>query len=441
MDDWAFLLERTLQSWRAAGKPRRVVAAVSGGADSVALLLVLAQIARQEGIHLSCAHVDHGLRREAAADADFVARLCEKNGVPCRIFRLSLAGRSEDEARRARYDAILKGFEKEPDFFLALAHHQRDQAETMLLHLFRGGGGRGLSGMAACSARPRPGGRVVLWRPFLDISPDVIRRMLQVQGVSWREDATNAQDDYLRNYIRHQVLPVVRARIPEAEAAMGRAANILAQEEDCFQQEARAFLKEHACLRDPFCWIAYSPFAALHPAKRRHVLRLASPVLLDWAQTEALGSLCAGKTVNLPSGWRAQRIGDRLHFLPPADFAGAEELPRSAGLSVSPFIRETGDGKRTQAIPRAVYAACVLRTWQPGDRIRPLGAKGGKSLQDYFMDKKVPRPFRSHIPLLCSGQQVVWAIGIGPGEEARVSPGDDAVLLTYDGFLPGDVTG
>ena len=87
---------------------------------------------------------------------------------------------------------------------------------------------------------------------------------------------------------------------------------------------------------------------------------------------------------------------------------------------------------------KSLYGQCSLRFVQPGDRIHPLGGAGGKSMQDYFVDKKVPRPFRRYIPLLCAGEKVVWAIGVGASEEARVSPGDDAVLLFYEGFLPGE---
>ena len=86
---------------------------------------------------------------------------------------------------------------------------------------------------------------------------------------------------------------------------------------------------------------------------------------------------------------------------------------------------------------KSVYDQCRLRYWEPGDRIQPLGTKGSKSMQDYFVDKKVPRPFRRYVPLLCIGEKVVWAIGIGASEEARISPGDNAVLLRYEGFLPG----
>lgn len=436
------MLEQVRLSWRSGESPRPVVAAVSGGADSVALLLALAHLAPQEGFSLTAAHVDHQIRPDSGQDAAFVRSLCDALSIPCRAFAVAIHGSSEDAARAARYAALLNGFPEYPGFTLALAHHQRDQAETMLLHLFRGSGGAGLAGMRERSSRPLPGGNTaVLWRPLLNVSPDVIRAALREKGVSWREDGTNAQDAYLRNYVRHRVLPVIRARMPEAEAAMGRTAAILSEEQAYFQQEAEAFLRRdrHACLRDPFRWVRYAPLQALHPALRRHVIRLICPVLLEERQTEALCVIAPGETINLPRGWRAYCASETLHFLPPEDRAFPAATPDPGALRVLPWQGETGDGIRTQAMPRALYAQCALRLRRPGDRIHPLGAKGSKSIQDYFVDKKVPKPFRVSVPLLCVGGRVVWAIGVGPGEEARVRPDDDAVLLSYEGFLPGDV--
>ena len=437
MDEWAFLLERTLQSWRAAGNPSRVLAAVSGGADSVALLLVLAQLSREAGFHLECAHVDHGLRPTSARDAAFVADLCAREQVPCHVLPVRVASPGENGAREERYRALLALCQKTGAHALALAHHRQDQAETLLLHLFRGSGGAGLAGMRACRMIDGENGAAVcLWRPFLTLSPETIKAALRQKNRPWQEDETNAQDVYLRNYLRHQVLPAIRARVPDAEEAMARAAQVLAAEQDYFTSEAQSFLRDHACLSPPCRWIDQRALAAVHPALERHILRLACPVSLDFAQTEALLSLPMGKTANLPAGWTALRTPRFLHFLPPV-----REAPVPGRLRVLSPDGRTGDGKRVQAMPRAVYDQCTLRCRQAGDRIRPLGAGGTKSLQDYFTDRHIDRPFRDHVPLLCQGKRVIWAIGVGPGEEARWSPETDGVLLVYEGFLPGEMPG
>jgi tRNA(Ile)-lysidine synthase len=440
MDDWLFLLETVRASWTAAGKPSRVTVAVSGGADSVALLQALHALSGEEGISLTAAHVNHGLRESAGLDAEFVREMCERLCVPCRVYSVQVKGRSEDAARTARYAALREACVENGTAVLALAHHLRDQAETMLLHLFRGSGGGGLSAMAERTWLSWPESEgLLLWRPWLSVSPEIIRAALREKGVPWREDETNAGDAYLRNYLRHQVLPAVAARIPRAEEAMGRAAKILSEEEAYFRHEAKLFLEQenNACLYDPCRWVRYDPLIRLHPALRRHALRLACPVKQDIETTERLSALSPGEIMNLPEGWRAQCSKEYLHFLPPVGREIPPALPMPGTLIVQPWNGETGDGIRTQAMKKSVYDQCRLRDWEPGDRIHPLGAKGSKSMQDYFVDKKLPRPFRRYVPLLCMGNRVVWAVGIGASEEARVSPGDEAVLLIYKGFLPG----
>lgn len=412
------------------------MAAVSGGADSVALLMALHALAGQEGIFLAAAHVDHGLRASSGDDAAFVSALCGALQMPCLIRRVSLLDSSENAARDARYAALMDCCREMDISLLALAHHRRDQMETVLLHLFRGSGSHGLSGMRPLQERKAPdGASLFCWRPFLSLSPDLLRRALGQRGISWREDETNAQSLYLRNYLRHQVLPVVGQRIPRAEEAVSRAADILREEADYFQGAAMDFLSRYACLAPPCRFLLLAPFAQQHPALQRHILRLACPCETDYERIRQLLLLEKGQCLNLSGGWQALRTEERLHFLPPvadAPLPGACRLLPDAGY-------KTGDGRRVQAMPRAVYEKCSLRFRQPGDRIHPLGAKGTKSLQDYLVDRRIDRPFRDYLPLMCIGTQVIWVIGVGPGEEARVSPGEEACLLEYEGALPGDI--
>lgn len=416
-----------------------MAAAVSGGADSVALLLALYELSQKERIALSAVHVHHGLRDSADGDEAFVKTLCAERNVPFLPMRVRLRDASENAAREARYQALAEGCARLGVSVLALAHHRRDQAETVLLHLFRGSGGDGLAGMDTLSTRVFPGlaGALTLWRPFLNVSPDTIRRALTLRGFSWREDETNAGDVYLRNYLRHQVLPTVTARIPKAEEAVCRAVAVLADENAYLHEEARRFLNAegNASLSGPCRWVRYEPLMSLHPAIRRRVIRQSCPVELDWTATEGTLALHPGNAANLPRNWRAVCSREYLHFLPPEGEEISLQISKT-DLFLLPWHGETGDGKRLQAMPIALFDQCALRFHQPGDRIRPLGAPGSKSMQDYWVDKKIPQPFRRYMPLLCLGNQVVWAIGAGPGEEARVTRESEAVLIRYDGFLP-----
>ena len=439
MDEWIVLLEAVGKSWHAAGAPSRVTAAVSGGADSMALLAALRELALRESIFLTAAHVDHGLREASGRDAAFVRGICESWGVPCQVRQVQIDGKSEDAARQARYRALAECCRENGASFLALAHHQRDQAETLLLHLFRGSGSAGLAGMKEMGRRSvTEKNDLCLWRPLLSLSPDCLRAALKSRGIPWVEDETNARDNYLRNYIRHQVLPAVSARFPKAEEAMGRAARILADEDDYFYQEANAFLSEkgNACLRGPCIWLGLAQYMSLKPALRRHVLRLACPVPLDWETTQRLMDLSPGRIINLPQGFRAECTSSHLHFIQPGKLE--TPTPEKSKLTAVPFTGKTGDGIRAQAMKKSVWEQAELRFLRPGDRIRPLGAGGEKSMQDYFVDKKVPRPFRRFTPLLCIGSQVIWVIGTGVGEEARISPRDDCVFVMYAGYLPQD---
>ncbi len=435
MDTWNFLLDALDASWRLGGKPRRVLAAVSGGADSVALLWLLNELRRQSDISLSAVHVDHGLRQESGEDAAFVQQLCSGWQIECQVIRGQVKGGGEAAAREMRYAALGEAYQQQGAQAIALAHHQRDQAETMLLHLCRGSGATGLCGMRVWSSRMLSGGQSMrLWRPMLDISPEILRRLLTNLGILWREDRTNSQDDYLRNYLRHQILPRLEERIPRVQEALGRTALVMQDEEDYLEQTCQEFLRQNANLHSPCRFLLREPFLQLHTALQRRVIRQASPVSLDYETTERALVLSSGEWMNLAEGWRMLIRPHRIHFVP-----SVREPSQLEPLEHLPFDGYHGDGKRTQAIPKAMFSQAQLRFRQPGDRIYPLGGKGEKSLQDYLVDRKIDQPFRDYVPLLCRGNRVLWAIGIGPGEEARVTPETDAVLLQYRGFLPGEM--
>ena len=411
----------------------RILAAVSGGADSMALLELLSSLRAEEGFFLAAGHVDHGLRPSSAQEAILVENRCAALRVPCRICRVHVQAPGEDGARAARYDALFALAREMEIDAIALAHHQDDQAETLLLHLLRGSGGAGLAAMRPCVRRDIGKNRwALLWRPLLDTPPGQLRAVLKERGICWAEDESNLDQKFLRNYLRWDILPRLGERAPEVKANLCRAAQILGAEDDFLAQEAKRFLAEHGCADPPCRYLMRRPFEALHPAMQRRVLRAFCPFPLEFAETERMRLCGVGDTVNLSGDWRAFATNKRLHLLPPVS-----ESPALGKLIAEPYTGDPGDGGLCQAVPEAVFRRCALRFRQPGDRIRPLGGPGERSLQDFFTDRKVDRPFRDYIPLLCWENRVVWAIGVGPAEEARTAPGDDAVLLRYAGQLPG----
>ncbi len=423
------------REWRAARAPGRALIAVSGGADSVGLLRVLHALTREESLSLAVAHVDHGLRDDSADDAAFVQALCEGLKIPCLVARLSLARRDENAAREARYAALYERALALNADVIALAHHEDDQAETVLMHLARGAGGGGLGGMAAL--KPVTGQPFSLWRPFLTASPEAIRAALREIGQPWREDSTNATDEYFRNRVRRAALPALESGAPGARRHIARAARVLADENEYLNALADAFLDGNASRTPPCFFVMTDALDALPVALKRRAVRLMCGLLgvdVDFAQTERMLALNAGETCNLPLGFHAERSRERLHFLPP------HAPPTPPGkLETSPFTGVYGDGRRAQAAPEGALAGAILRHRRPGDVIQPLGMAATKPLQDYLIDQKIDRPFRDHLPLLCRGSEVLWAIGVGASERLRVEKGAAAVFCQYIGRLPTEI--
>lgn len=210
----------------------RVVVGVSGGADSVCLFLLLSEYAKRVPLSLAAVHVNHGIRREAGEDARFVEELCREKGVPffleernVREFALRHGYSEEDAGRRVRYDAFFRTAERLGGARIAVAHNSNDNAETMLFHLFRGSGLRGLGGIAPV--------RGDIIRPILCLERQEVEAYLRSVSAGWCLDLTNQGDDYRRNRIRHHILPYAEEAVTAgAVGHMGRTAELLRETEE-----------------------------------------------------------------------------------------------------------------------------------------------------------------------------------------------------------------
>jgi tRNA(Ile)-lysidine synthase len=288
------------------GPGHRVAVAVSGGLDSVVLLDLLRATAGWHRGALSVVTVDHGTRPGAAADAAFVLALARRAGIPALSIALGLAAdASEDACRRARYRA----FDALRVDRVALAHHRDDQAETVLLHLLRGTGTAGLGGM------PRRRGRYV--RPLLGIPRADLAAWARARGLSWREDPTNAAPRFLRNRLRHQVLPLLESLRPGAGAAIARAAEHAAHDEALLSEQARALAP------GPDGFERDALLAAPRPLARRALL-----AALPGARATHLDAILATARrghgrVHLPGGQVVRTQGAKIRVEPPASAAPA----------------------------------------------------------------------------------------------------------------------
>ena len=421
--------------WKGPGERPLVLAAVSGGADSVALLSLLRELAGRGEIRLAAAHFEHGIRGDASrADAAFVSALCEKWGVPLVLGGADVPalGRArgvglEQAARDARYAFLRKAKEDIGADVIALAHHLDDQAETVLMHLARGAGLRGAGGMSE-----REGD---LWRPLLGLRKGQLTAYLEENAIPWREDETNALPDNPRNLIRLRVMPGLEAAYPGAVPALGRFA-LLARDEDAYMEaRARAFLAANAELL-PFGSrlrrVEDAPAAIL----RRAIHGLTGLDAASCLAAEALYRRAKG-AVDLEGGLRAERTGAHLYFIERALAPGEAPLPEE-GRAVLPGVGEiavtpdravpSGD-PYSQVLDGDSLKGAVLRTRRPGDFIRPLGLSGRQKLSDYFINRHIDRPLRDAALLVARGSEILWAVGIGISEEARLRPGSRGVRL------------
>src|SRR2546429_3505731 len=391
--------------------PGPVVVAVSGGADSTALLLILAELAEGLGIVIHVAHFDHRTRpKQSAEDADFVAKLANRIGAPIRVGRAETPTNTEDAARNARYAFLRRAAKEIGATAIATGHTRDDQAETVLLHLTRGSGLAGLSGM-----RPLREG---IARPLLAIGRTETVAVCRAARTRPRTDPTNRSLKFARTRVRLEVLPTLAKINPRASEAIARFAEAAAElqiedDVDVAQAVARARANDAIVV------------AALEPAVRGRALARAWRDVtgrdLGARQRKALGELAAtedgSKSLDLPGG-RAIReygllriVGDRP--VEKTDPATPVEPGREIiwnGWHVGLGRPANADGALEAEVPKKLLRKLVVRQRQPGDRMTTGGER--KKLQDLFTDAKIPASQRSRWPVIASEDGVWWVPGL-----------------------------
>lgn len=429
-----------------------VIVAVSGGADSTALLHALVRIAGDCGLRVEAAHFEHGIRgEESLSDARFVRSLCARLNVPLRegnadVPRLSQSWKTglEDAARRARFAFLRECARAAGARSVALAHHMQDQAETVLLHAVRGSDGRGL-----CAMRARNG---LFVRPMLETRREEIRDYLRALDEAFCEDSTNASEEPARNRVRLQAMPALRTVNPRADEALCRVARAAQRDEAYFDAALDSLMPPVQQAPYGLC-ARLAPLREMHPALRsRALLRILWQAGVEQAPCERVEAadrvLCVGGACGLWGGWRMEAGWTHLHLLRP-DFAPdpAFELPLQAALSgaclpwggrlvPSPFTGRTGDGLLAQAFAADALAGAVVRYRRPGDVIRPFGSGGTQKLKQTMIDRRLDRPFRALVPLIARGSDVLWAVGVRAAEQSAVRADGADICLTFDGELP-----
>ncbi len=451
-----------------AGRGDRVVVALSGGPDSVALVHILRELERDGELTVAgAAHLNHQLRgADADADEQFCRDLSAALGLALEVERVDVRalaiqqGRSvEDAARVARYAFLERAADRLRAAVIAVGHSRDDQAETFLLRLIRGSGPRGLAAIL-----PRAG-RVV--RPLLDVTREELRGYVAERGIQYCDDVTNADVGIPRNRVRHELIPYLQREFsPRIVNVLARAAAIARDDEDRLQAEAIDLAASVVLGSGDGARVEVKALMLLHPALAARVARIALSRLaaerflgfdhidafLEFARNGAPGA-----ALSLP-GQQAVHRGDRIElrtepsrgegtrFEFPLSIPGEVTLSSSGWtisaepLDAAPPGRLTGRGETAVVAVSALTLPLAVRSRRPGDRFKPLGMGGAaKKLQDFLVDRKVGRELRDALPLVVDGaDRIVWVVGQAVGEDFRVTEPSRGVILLKARRLGGE---
>jgi tRNA(Ile)-lysidine synthase len=399
------------------------------------------------------AHLNHSLRgADSDGDEAFVCDLAQSYGVPFVSRRSDVAtfartsGLSlEDAGRRARYAFFADVAKDHGATSIALAHHQDDQAETVLIRLLRGSGGTGLSAMANASG--------IIKRPLLKVTRAEIEQYLKVRGLTHRVDSTNTDTAILRNRIRHDLLPLLKSYNPKISQSLAATAEILAGDEELLEKPTASAYSRIAA-RDGADILLHADLLAAEPRALR--LRLYRRALLELRgdlqriglpHLDAIDRLTISghpsAKLKLPGDCFVRRNYDQVILTSSAvptdanwelevEGEGSYKLPAGGVLTVQrvskPDVLGANSGVAAYLALDAAPFPWTIRNFSPGDRFRPLGMEGQQKVKDLFINEKVPLNQRRRIPLLVSGGDIVWVAGVRMGAKGRVMAETERVV-------------
>ena len=441
-------LEETLRRHAMLAGGETVLVAVSGGADSVALLHLLHALAPSWRLTLHVLHVDHGLRPESAADGEFVRRLGARLGVPVDVERVRVgAGSVEAAARAARYAALEAWAERLGAARIAVGHTLDDQAETVLMRVLDGAGVRGLA------AIPPVRGRII--RPLVEFRREALRAMLTGEGIAWVEDPTNRDPKFRRNRVRHELLPLLEASYAtDVVEALARVARLARESVDALDRAAtleldRLIAEEEGkrgtllgCPSPRDITLPRSALAGLPSSVAAEVLRQAAARLGSRAPLRAWAHRGLRRVLAEPPPRRPFRLGgvsvevsgDRIRV---GARPGPPLPPRALGVPGRVELPEIGRALETRVLPAAGYAVpreadrvafdagrlprtLLVRSRRRGDRLVAFGG-GERRLKSLLIDAGIPRWDRNRLPLVEADGQIVWVAGLRRAAAAPIT--------------------
>src|SRR6266700_3345728 len=429
----------------------RVGIAVSGGADSVALLRLMLELRQEIGLVVSVVHLNHQLRgAESDADEAFVRELAERHRVELisesrdvKTYAAQKRVGIEAAARELRYELFERLLGTGTCDRIATAHTLDDQAETLLLKLARGAGTRGLAGIypklalsSQLSAVSKPGTQPpdgpAIVRPLLATRKEDLRSYLTEIGQTWREASSNRDLRHTRNRIRHGILPRFERHVnPSVHDALADTAEIARGEEEYWAEETARLL--------PQVWrskaLNYAQLETLPLALRRRLVRAAAESLglaMEFRHVEEVLCLGPESSASLPQGWVATRNGDVIEFTAHAnelsDYQYVLLVPGKVAVLESRLNLEAvlaNDADRREDMLESSFAQreLVVRNWRSGERFWPAHTKEPKKIKELLQDRHITGEEKSGWPVIASGDEVVWMRGFGVRRDFRAKNG------------------
>ncbi|PYM92282.1 MAG: tRNA lysidine(34) synthetase TilS [Candidatus Rokuibacteriota bacterium] len=431
------LVERTIRRHAMLAGGETVLVGVSGGADSVALLHLLIALVPSWRLRLHVLHVDHELRPDSARDGDFVRALGARLGVPVDVATVTVDRRAslEAAARTARHAALEAWAARVGAQRIALGHTADDQAETVLMRLLQGAGVRGLAGI------PPVRGQII--RPLIEVRRAALEAELRRADLSWVEDPTNRDPKFLRNRIRHELLPLLADSYnPEVATALARVATLARDTVSTLDRAASAELDRLGVLGDQTVTLPLARLRSLARQTAAEVLRQGAGRLGSRAPLRAWAHRGLRRVLATPAPRRPFKLGGitievscglvRLALASPPRLPeravavpGRTELPE-IGLALEARVVAAGEYAVPRESSRVAFDAdelagpLVVRARRTGERLVSFGG-GERRLKTLLIDAKVPRWERGRIPVVESGGEIVWVGNLRRGASARVT--------------------
>lgn len=442
---------------------QKLLVAVSGGPDSVCMLDILVKLREELGVELHIAHLNHKLRgAESDADAEYVARLARRLDIPASIearnvqqYKDLKRATLEEAAREVRYSFFSEVAESIGADCVAVGHTSDDNVETVLLHLIRGTGIRGLRGLQPVSGWQYSGKSLGIIRPLLEVNRQETSGYCIEHNLESRIDSSNLSLSPLRNRVRHQLLPVLENYNPQVAEALLRTARIAGDDLAALDAEITRLQEDIIEKQGETIILDKESFLEMAPAWQRQLLRKSIEELRGNLKDievrhidEILDALDkpAGRSLDLPGGLVFAVDYDRyLLTRDPAEISPYPVIEGEVSIKIPGETRFSGWSIKAEILEHAdttaeigVFDACfdaenvgdtvIVRSRRRGDRFYPLGMAGQKKLGEFMIDVKIPRAWRDRIPVVCSPEQVLWVVGYRIDDRAKVTDKTKKVL-------------